>query len=135
MIRVLIADDHQLFRQGLRLLLSQATDIHIVGEARDGQEAVDLAQRLNPDVILMDIEMPHVNGLRATEQLTTSKHPARVLILSMKEAGKDVHAAAQSGAQGYLIKNCGREELIQAIRTVYEGGLACSPEVASYFRR
>lgn len=133
MIRVLIVDDHQLFREGLGQLLSQATDIRIVGEARDGQEAIELTQRLNPDVILMDIEMPRVNGLRATEQLTTSKHPARILILSMKEAEPDVHAAAQSGAQGYLIKQCDREELIQAIRSVNEGGLACSPEIASYF--
>jgi DNA-binding NarL/FixJ family response regulator len=135
MIRVLVVDDHLLFRQGLSLLLSQAKDIQIIGEARDGQEAVELAQRLNPDVILMDIEMPRVNGLRATEQLTTSKHPARILILSMKEAEQDVRAAAQSGAQGYLIKNCSREELIKAIRSVYEGRLAISPEIASYFQR
>lgn len=135
MIRVLIADDHQLFRQGLALLLSAANDIQIVGEARDGQEAVEVARQLNPDVILMDLEMPRVNGLRATEQLTLSKHPARILVLSMKEGERDVRAASQSGALGYLTKDSNRETLIQAIRSVYEGKPVSSPQIASHFRR
>ncbi len=134
MIRVLIVDDHLLFRQGLTLLLSNTTDIEIIGEARNGQEAVEFAIEQNPDVILMDLEMPRVNGLRAIEQLRLSKHPARVLVLSMKEAEKDVRAAAASGALGYLTKDSDREALIQAIRSTYEGKPVSSPKIASYFR-
>lgn len=134
MIRVLVADDHQLFRQGLSMLLSKATDIQIIGEARNGQEAIELAEHLNPDVILMDLEMPRVNGLRATEELTRRRHPARILVLSMKEAEKDVRAAATSGAVGYLTKDSDREALIQAIRSVYAGKPVSSPNIATYFR-
>ncbi len=120
MIRVLMVDDHQLFREGMRLLLKKAQDIQIVGEARDGQEAVELAQRLRPDVILMDIEMPGVNGFQATQQLTAAGNPAQILILSMRTDERDMHQATQSGAKGYLIKNISREELIEAIRLVHK---------------
>ncbi len=134
MIRVLIVDDHLLFRQGLTLLLSNTTDIEIIGEARNGQEAVEFAIEQNPDVILMDLEMPRVNGLVATEQLTRRKHPARILVLSMKEAEQDVRAAARSGAIGYLTKDSSREVLIQAIHSVYEGRPVSSPQITPYFR-
>lgn len=132
MIRVLIADDHQLVRQGLVALLMKAHDIQIVGEARDGQEAIEMAERLRPNVILMDIEMPRLNGLRATAQLTAQQHPARVLILSMRDDEKDVHAALESGARGYLVKNSSREELIQAIRCVDQGNPVYSPSIAHF---
>jgi DNA-binding NarL/FixJ family response regulator len=134
MIRVLIADDHQLVRQGVTALLMTAKDIQIIGEARDGQEAIDLTERLQPDVVLMDIEMPYMDGLRATQQITAKGLSARVLILSMRMDEKDVQEAARRGAQGYLIKNSSREELIGAIRSVYEGKPACSPVVASFFK-
>ncbi len=132
MIRVLIVDDHQLVRQGLMALLIKARDIEIVGEARDGQEAIELAQQKHPDVILMDIEMPRLNGIRATAQLTALGHPARVLILSMRDDEKDVRDAIQSGALGYLVKNSSREELIEAIRCVNQGNPIFSPSVASF---
>lgn len=135
MIRVLIVDDHQLVRQGVAALLLKAKDVSIVGEARDGQEAIDLAQRLTPDVILMDIEMPRMSGLRATEHLKTMGHSPRILILSMRTEEKDVRAAAHSGADGFVIKNSSREELIEAIRTVNQGKTAVSPSIAPFFDR
>jgi DNA-binding NarL/FixJ family response regulator len=135
MIRVLVADDHQLFRQGLNALLRGVQDIHIIGEARDGQEATELAQQLQPDVILMDLEMPRMNGYAATEQLTTLGHPARILVLSMRTDEKAVRAAAQSGAIGYLVKNCSRDELVSGIRAAYAGNPASSPEIASFFSK
>lgn len=130
MIRVLMVDDHQLFREGMRLLLKKAEDIQIVGEARDGQEAVAVAQRLQPDVILMDIEMPGMNGFQATQELTAAGNPAQILILSMRTDERDVRQATQSGAKGYLIKNIGREELIETIRSVYMNRPRSGPVVA-----
>ncbi len=135
MIRVLLVDDHQLVRQGVAALLLKATDVKIVGEARDGQEAIDLAERLKPDVILMDIEMPRLSGLRATERLKTNGHKAHVLILSMRTEEKDVREAARSGADGFVIKNSSREELIEAIRMVAQGKIAVSPSIAPFFKR
>ncbi len=132
MIRVLIVDDHQLMRQGVVALLLKAKDLRIVGEARDGQEAVELAERLQPDVILMDIEMPRLNGLRATEQLTRSGSSASIIILSMRSDADDVREAIRSGAQGYLIKNSSREDLIAAIRAAAQGRRVFSPEVSGY---
>ncbi len=134
MINVLIVDDHQLMRQGLIVLLTKAHDIHIVGEARDGQEALELAEQLKPDVILMDIEMPRLNGVRATAQLKERRDPARVLILSMRDDETDVRNAMDSGALGYLVKNSSREELISAIRCVSQGTAVFSPSVAHYAR-
>jgi DNA-binding NarL/FixJ family response regulator len=135
MIHVLVADDHQLFRQGLSALLMGAKDIEIIGQARDGQEAMELAERLQPDVILMDLEMPRVNGFVATERLTAQGHSARILVLSMRTDEKDVRAAAHSGAIGYLIKNCSRDELVAGVRSAYAGNPACSPEIAAVFSR
>lgn len=132
MIRVLIVDDHQLMRQGVMALLLKAKDIRIVGEARDGQEAVEMAARMQPDVILMDIEMPRLNGLRATEQLKRDGTSARIIILSMRSDATDVREAMHSGAQGYLIKNSSREDLIAAIRDVSQGRQVFSPEVSGY---
>ncbi len=132
MIRRLIVDDHQLVRQGLCALLMKAQDIEIVGEARDGQEALELAQLVQPDVILMDIEMPRLNGLRATAQLAAARNRARVLVLSMRDDEKDVRAAVEAGAIGYLVKNSSREELIQAIRSVYQGHPVYSPSVTGF---
>ncbi len=133
MIRVLIADDHKLFREGVMLLLMAAPDIAIVGEARDGHEAVELASRLRPDVILMDIEMPKLDGLQATRQLAAGDHAVRVLMLTMRTDEKDVRGAARAGAHGFLIKNSSREELVQAIRLVHQGQRVVSPSVAQFF--
>lgn len=133
MIRVLMVDDHQLFREGLRLLLKKAQDIEIVGEARDGQEAIAQAEQLRPDVILMDIEMPGVNGIQATQRLTTAGTRAQILVLSMRTDERDVREAAESGAKGYLIKNISREELIEAIRSVHKNKPVASPSIARFF--
>ncbi len=135
MIRVLLVDDHQLVRQGVAALLLKANDVKIVGEARDGQEAIDAAQRAQPDVILMDIEMPRMNGLRATEQLKEKGLPSRIVMLSMRTEEQDVRAAARCGADGFLIKNSDREELILAIRTVHQGRRYASPSIAQFFKR
>jgi DNA-binding NarL/FixJ family response regulator len=120
-------------REGIRLLLAKATDIEILGEARDGKEAVELASSLNPQVILMDIEMPGVDGLQATRQLKAAGHPAQILILSMHTEERIVRAAAESGAHGFLIKNIDRDELIGAIRSVHQGMQIASPSVACFF--
>lgn len=132
-IRVLLADDHQLVRQGIEALLMAAKDIEIIGEARDGVEAVELAQRLQPDIVLMDIQMPRLDGLAATRQLVAAGCPTRVLVLSMREDEEAARRAAEAGAWGYQIKNSSREELVQAIRTVYQGVRAVSPVVAEFF--
>jgi CheY-like chemotaxis protein len=133
MIRVLVVDDHKLVRQGLCVLLMKAQDIKTVGEARDGQEAIDLAQHLQPDVILMDIEMPRMDGLRATCQLTASGSACKVLILSMRLDEEAARQAAACGARGYLVKDTGRQELIAAIRAVFEGKRVASPGVGAFF--
>ncbi|MBI4788768.1 MAG: response regulator [Chloroflexi bacterium] len=132
-IRVLVVDDHQLFRQGLRVLLMKAKDIQIVGEARDGQTALELGQSLQPDVILMDIEMPGLDGIEATQALKGMRNPARILMLTMKTGESDVRKAAQSGAEGYVVKNSSRDELIAAIRSVHQGIPVVSPGVAPFF--
>lgn len=130
MIRVLIADDHQLMRQGLRALLEKATDIEVVGEARDGQEAIDLAKSLSPDVLLMDIAMPILDGLRATERIHSQQDNTKVVILSMYSDETLVRQALRNGAKGYLIKNGSRDQLVSAIRSVNEGETYFSPTVS-----
>ncbi len=135
MIRVLLVDDHQLVRQGVAALLLKAADVTIAGEARDGQEAIEQTARVEPDVILMDIEMPRMNGLRATEQLKAAGAAPRILMLSMRTEEKDVRTAAESGADGFLIKNSDRDELIEAIRTVHQGKTYVSPSIAAFWRR
>ncbi len=133
MIRVLIVDDHQLVRQGVCALLAKAHDIQIVGEAKDGKDALESADHLTPDVVLMDIEMPRMDGLRATIELL-SRHPdSKVLILSMRSDEAVVRQAKRTGARGYLFKNSNREELISAIRIVGDGGSYCSPELTQFF--
>ncbi len=132
-IKVLIVDDHQLVRQGIYALLTRAKDIHIVGEARDGREALEVTQRLLPDVILMDIEMPHMDGLCATEKLAELGFAGKILILSMRSDEAPVRRALECGAAGFLIKNSSREDLIAAIRAVHQGGRIASPEVAPFF--
>jgi two-component system response regulator DegU len=133
MIRVLIVDDHQLMRQGMIALLAKAKDIEIVGEGRDGQEAIALTNSLHPDVVLMDIEMPHLDGLRATHQLTAMQSKAKIAIVSMRSDENVAKQARQSGAKGYLVKNSSREQLIEAIRSINNGNSVCSPEVTQFF--
>jgi DNA-binding NarL/FixJ family response regulator len=131
MIRVLIADDHKLMREGLKALLSSAQDIQIIGEARNGLEAVDIALRVNPDVVLMDMMMPEVNGARAAEQLHALDEKIKILFLSGHSDDLVIRQALRSGAQGYVLKTVTPQELPLAIRAVHRGEMYFSSEVFS----
>ncbi len=133
MIRVLVADDHKLARQGFATLLMRAKDIEIVAEATDGQQAIEQAQKLEPDVILMDVQMPRLDGFCATQQLRAMGHPARVLMVSLMDAPETTREAARSGARGFFLKGGSREELIEAIHAIYGGKRYASPTAASSF--
>ncbi len=121
MIRVLIADDNHLMREGLRALLKRAPDIEIVGEARDGHEAVEMAAQLAPDVITMDIKMPYLDGLGATQQIRAACTPCRVVMVAMAWDKPLVQQALKSGATGYVAKSEAFDEMIPAIRAVHAG--------------
>jgi NarL family two-component system response regulator LiaR len=129
-IRVLIVDDHEIVRKGIRALLATKRDIQVVGEAKDGAEAVAQAQTLRPDVILMDLMMPRMNGIQATSEITTRQAEARVLILTSFAADEQVFPAIKAGALGYLLKDSGPQELVQAIRQVFRGEPSLDPSIA-----
>ena len=122
-IRVLVADDHRMFREGLRVLLAGQDDLEIVGDAGDGLEAVKLARSLDVRVVVMDVEMPLLNGLEATRQLRAMLPDVRVVVLSMYSDRRFVIEALRAGATGYLVKDCAFEELAQAVRAVAAGQL------------
>jgi DNA-binding NarL/FixJ family response regulator len=127
-IRVLLADDHQLVRSGFRVILELEDDIDVVGEASDGRQAVDLARRIAPDVVLMDVEMPGMDGLEATRQITASDGPA-VLILTTFDRDEYLFAALQAGASGFLLKNGTPEALTDAVRVLARGDALLAPEI------
>ena len=116
MIRVILADDHHLVRQGIRALLEKADDINIVGEAEDGQEAVELVEQLKPDVLIIDIAMPRMNGIQATQRVRALGLATQAVILSMHSRPTLVRQALRNGARGYLLKNSITEELLLAVR-------------------
>ena len=130
MIRVLIAEDHLLVRAGIRALLEKAGDIHILGEASNGQEAIDLARELKPDVLIMDIMMPRMNGIQAAEQIQNLKLPIYVLLLSMYSDAGFVHKALQCGVKGYVLKSSVSDELLQAVRAVAGGSRFLSSPIS-----
>lgn len=130
MIRVVLADDHHLVREGIRALLEKADDIEVIGEAVDGQEAVDLAQRLTPDVLVMDIAMPRLNGIQAAGQIRALELPTQVVILSMYSDDILVRQALQNGAKGFLLKGSVSEELLLAIRVATRGATYLSPAIS-----
>ncbi len=132
MIRIVIADDHELMREGLKALLAQAPDIMVVGEASDGLEAVDLALRTSPDVVLMDAAMPTVSGVQATEQISALQDQVKVLFISGYSDPLMLRQALQSGARGYVVKSANPRELPLAIRAVSRGEYYFSPEVFSF---
>ena len=129
MTRVLLADDHKILRQGLRTLLEQEKDIQIVGEADNGRSSVKLTGELAPDVVIMDVAMPDLNGIDATRRITEAEPRTRVLALSMHSDGRYVKGMLQAGARGYILKDCAAEELTHAIRTVMAGQIYVSPGV------
>jgi two-component system, NarL family, response regulator LiaR len=121
MIKVLIADDHKMFRQGLRMLFEMEPDIKIVGEARDGLEAEQLSASLQPDVILMDINMPGIDGVEATRRILQAQSTANVIILTMFREDEHVFQAIKAGARGYVLKDADSNEVTRAIRAVASG--------------
>jgi len=130
-IRVIVADDHHLVRQGIRALLERADDIEVVGEAADGQEAIELVQRLNPDVLVVDIAMPRLDGTQATERVRALGVATQVVILSMHSDETLVRQTLRSGAKGYLLKQSVTEELLLAVRAAVRGEIYLSPAISA----
>lgn len=130
-IRVLIADDHTLFRDGLRALLASISDIEVVGEAASGKEALRLAIEHQPDVILMDIQMPDLNGIEATRQILRTSPHVGIIILTMFQDDDSVFAAMRAGARGYVLKGADQSVLLRAVRAVANGESLFSPEIAT----
>ncbi|MEA1963612.1 MAG: response regulator transcription factor [Candidatus Aerophobetes bacterium] len=134
-IRILLTDDHRLVRESLRSLLEKEPGVKIVGEAEDGQTAVRLARELNPDVIVMNITMSHLNGIEATRQIVTEIPGVKVLGLSMHSDKRFVVGILRAGATGYLLKDCAFEELARAIRCVAAHQTYLSPKIANIVRK
>jgi DNA-binding NarL/FixJ family response regulator len=128
-IRLLIADDQELVRIGFRLLLEAQDDLEVVGEAADGEQAVALARELRPDVILMDIRMPRVDGIEAIGRLQALEPPPRVLVLTTFDLDEYVFGALRAGAAGFLLKDAPKDALVQAIRVIHAGDALLSPSV------
>lgn len=129
-IRVLVVDDHTIVRKGTRALLAEVGDIEVVGEAADGREAMDQAESLRPDVILMDLVMPVMDGIEATRRITDNQPDIRILALTSFAADDKVFPAIKAGALGYLLKHADPEELVDAIRRVYHGEPSLHPSIA-----
>jgi NarL family two-component system response regulator LiaR len=129
-IRVLIADDHAILRKGIRALLSTEPDIEVVGETGDGLETVAQARALRPDVILMDLVMPEMDGIEATRRVTAEQPGVRILVLTSFAADDKVFPAIKAGALGYILKDSGPAELVQAIHQVHQGQPSLEPSIA-----
>lgn len=134
-IRILLADDHPVVRDGLVAILSTQPDFAIVGEAGDGLEAVNLAQTLRPDVILLDLEMPELDGVQSLQRIRAHNPDARVIVFTAFDTDERILTAVQAGAQGYLLKGAPRRELFNAVRVVHSGGSLLQPVVASKLLR
>ena len=130
MIRVLIAEDHLMVRAGIRALLEKAGDIHVMGEASNGQEAIEMTEALKPDVLIMDIMMPRMNGIQAAENIREMKLPTRILLLSMYSDEVFVRQALQCGVKGYVLKSSVSDELLWAVRAVASGKTYLSNPIA-----
>jgi NarL family two-component system response regulator LiaR len=129
-IRLLIADDHTIVRKGLKVLLATEPDMLVVGEAENGAEAVEKAEALKPDVVLMDLVMPEMDGIEATRRITAQKPGVRVLVLTSFAADDKVFPAVKAGALGYLLKDSNPDQLLEAIRRVHRGEPSLEPSLA-----
>ena len=130
--RVLICDDHPVVRTGLRGMLDGQADFEVVGEAENGEEAVESAGRLRPDVVLMDLRMPKLDGVSATARIGERWPDAHVLVLTTSDSGADILRAVEAGATGYVLKDAPREELFRAVRAAAEGKPLLAPDVAAH---
>ncbi len=130
MTRVLVVDDHPAYRRGLSLMLDGFQDLQLVGEADTGLRAVELADQLEPDVVLMDLRMPDLDGIEATRRLTRREAPPAVVVLTMFEDDDSVYAAMRAGARGYLLKGAEQDEIVRAIRAAAAGEAIFGPEIA-----
>lgn len=129
-ISIIIADDHEVVRDGIRARLQDTTDLRILAEAKTGADAVEQVLRHNPDVVMLDISMPVMNGLEAARKIREHKHDCKILMLSIYDATEYVHGAVKAGANGYLLKEADAREMLSAIRSVAAGGLYFSAKVA-----
>lgn len=138
-IRVLICDDHAAFRQGLSMMLATDKSLEVVGEAADGLQAVAAVAKWQPDVVLMDLQMPHLNGLEATRRIVASSPHMRILILTMSDDPATVFHALQAGASGYILKGARKADVVRAIHNVYQSevvfGAAVAQQVIHHFTR
>lgn len=134
-IRILLADDHPVVRDGLFAILSTQPDFEVVGEAGDGRSAVQLVQELQPDLILLDLEMPEMDGVETLQTLRADNPDVRVIVFTAFDTDERILTAVQAGAQGYLLKGAPRQELFNAIRVVHSGGSLLQPVVASKLLR
>jgi DNA-binding NarL/FixJ family response regulator len=131
MIRVVLVDDHPMFREGLRFTLERAGDIKVVGEADDGRAALELVAATDPDVVVMDLAMPRLDGLAATEQLVAAGARAGILVLTFSEEDAAVFAAVRAGARGYLVKGVAAEQVVSGVRAVAAGHAVFGPGLAT----
>lgn len=132
-IRVLIADDHPVVRQGLASIVSLHEDLDVVGEAGDGEEAIRLFRDLRPDVLMLDLRMPHKNGLAVVSELVESDLAARILIMTTYDSDEDIARVLLAGAKGYLLKDARGADIVEAIRTLAAGGLFLPPQIAAKY--
>ncbi len=128
-IKIILADDHKIMREGLKSLLNQQKDIQVIGEADDGQAVVRLTKKLEPDIVVLDIGMPNMNGIQATQHIVAEVPDTKVLALSMHSDHQFVVKMLQAGASGYMLKDCALEELISAVRTISNGKFYLSKDV------
>jgi len=130
MIRVIIADDHHLVRKGIRALLEDSAEVQVIGEAEDGRQAIELARELQPEVVIMDISMPRMDGVQATERILAQDTPTEVVILSMHADRYLAEQLLRAGAKGYLLKDSITEELLLAVRSASQGKTYLSPAIS-----
>lgn len=128
-IRLIVVDDHALFRSGLISLLGGMTDFQVIGEAGDGRQALSIIKEKNPDVVLLDVNMPDMDGVKTVQKLRDSGETCRILMLTISKSDEDLLGAIMAGADGYLLKNASPEELSKAIHNVYDGHSVLAPDV------